>query len=219
MAISLSSLLARFRSIDPATTRLAAAVLATVVLGWTGLRVSRSGAERRAELNRARSTLATFASLRQKYEPAVAAESIAWRRTWMELQELGVVGDERLAITQSVARAAEAAGLRDVKVLIGPPDTTGSETRLSTEGVRRKSATFSLLVECRGGLRAVIPFLGNLPPSVAATRLNLVRQDGRRRHQISLAVYELTFSNGPPPLWTSVERGDAGGGGRRRPGG
>lgn len=212
---------ARALAIDPAITRLIAAVLATAVLGWTAIRVSRTETARRTELNRAKSTLATFASLREKYEPAVAAESIAWRRTWMELQDLGIIGDERLAITQSVARAAEAAGLRDVRVLIGPADTTGSEKRLSTEGVQRKTAPFSLLVESRGGLRAVVAFLHHLPPSVAAIQLSLVRQDGRRSHKISLAVYELTFSNGPPSpsLWSSVERGDPRVSVGRRPGG
>ena len=67
------------------------------------------------------------------------------------------------------------------------------------EGVQSKSAPFSLLVECRGGLESVIGFLGQLPPSVAPTRLSLVRQDGRGPHRISLAVYELTFSSGVPP--------------------
>jgi site-specific recombinase XerC len=212
---------AQVRSVDPAITRLAAALIAVVLLAWSGSRISRIASVKATQLNRAKSTLATFASLRQKYEPAVAAESIAWRRTWMELQDLGIIGDERLAITQSVARAAEAAGLRDVKVLIGPPDTTGSEARLSTEGVRRKAAPFSLLVESRGGLRSVVAFLGHLPPSVAATQLSLVRQDGHRSHKISLAVYELIFSNGPPSpsLWSSVERGDPRDSGGRRPGG
>jgi hypothetical protein len=207
------------RTVDPGLTRLVAAVLAAGVLAWSGLRVAKAGDARRAELKRAQSTLASFATLRQKYTPAVAAESIAWRRTWMELRDLGIVGDERLRMTQAVLRAAEAAGLRDVRVSIGSADTTGSEGRLSTEGVQRKTAPFGLSVECRGGLRSVIAFLGQLPPSVSPTRLNLVRQEGRGRHHISLAVYELTFSNGEPSLWSSLERGSPGGGGNARPGG
>jgi hypothetical protein len=205
-------------SIDPALTRLAAAVVGIVVLTWVGIRIARVGDQRRGELRRAEATLATFADLRRKYEPAVAAESIMWRRTWMELQDLGVVGDERLRLAQTVLRSAEAAGLADVRVNIGPADTTGSEKRLSTEGVQRKAASFGLSVEARGGLRSVIAFLGQLPPSVSPTRLNLVRQDARGRHHISLAVYELTFSNGPPQLWSSLERPDSGGGGNARPG-
>ena len=193
--------------ISPAMTRILAAVLGTILLAWAGLKVTRAGAARRVELKRAEATLVSFDDWRRRYKPAVAAESIAWRRTMMELQELGVIGDERLALTQSISRAAEVAGLRDVRVTMAPSDTTGSDARLSTEGVRRQTAPFGLMVECRGNLQAVVAFLGELPPSVAPTNLSLVRQDGRARHRLSLAVYELQFSNGPPTLWSPLERG------------
>lgn len=195
-------------SFTPAASRLIAAVLSIALLGWAGVRASRAGAARRTDLRRAEATLATFADWRRRYEPAVAAESIMWRRTLMELQSLGVIGDERLALTQMVGRAADVAGLRDVRVLIEPPDTTGSHERLSTEGVRRQSAPFGLVVECRGNLQAVVTFLGELPPSVAPTNLSLVRQDGRARHRLLLAVYELQLSNGPSTLSSPLERGN-----------
>jgi hypothetical protein len=136
----------------------------------------------------------------------------------MEFQGLGVIGDERLAVTQAVTRVAEAAGLRDVRVLITAPDTTGSDERLSTEGVRRQSAPFGLLVECRGNLQAIVTFLGELPPSVAPTTLSLVRQDSGSRHRLVLAVYELQFLNGPPTLWSPLERSDSRSVGVRRVG-
>lgn len=204
--------------IRPVHSLLAAGLVALGLLGWSAVRSSRVEAARRVELRRASAALATFADLRQRYTPAVAAESIAWRRTWMELRELGVSGDERLELTQRVARAAELAGLRDVKVTIADPDTAGQQARLSTEGVQSTSAPFSLVVECRGGLQEVVAFLGGLPLSVEPTRLGLVRQGGRGPHRISLAVYELTFSNGEPPGWSSLERSSAGAGGIRRPG-
>jgi hypothetical protein len=194
---------------DPVFTRLAAATIAAVVLGWAGVRAAKARSTRVAELRVANATLATFEDWRSRYQPAVAAESIAWRRTWMELQGLGVVGDERLAMTRTVARAAEEAGLRDVQVVFGPSDTTGTDARLSTEGVQRKPATFSLQVQCRGGLREVVAFLGQLPPSIAATQVSLAKQDGRAKHRISLGVYELVFANGPPSFWSSMERRDA----------
>jgi hypothetical protein len=126
----------------------------------------------------------------------------------MELQSLGIIGDERLALAQSVSRAAEASGLHDVKVIIDAPDTTGSDARLSTVGVRRQSAPFGLVVECRGNLQAIVTFLGALPASVAPTNLNLVRQDGRARHRLLLAVYELQLSNGSASVSTPLERSD-----------
>src|SRR6058998_147365 len=208
MAPATSALRIGSMTISPAVTRLVAALVGTFLLAWAGFRVTRAGAARRSDLRRAEATLATFADWRRRYEPAVAAESIAWRRTLMELQALGVIGDERLALTQMVSRAAEVAGLRDVRVVIDLPDTTASDARLSTEGVRRHLAPFGLVVECRGNLQAVVAFLGELPPSVAPTNLSLVRQDGRARHRLALAVYELQFSNGPPPLWSPLERGD-----------
>ena len=108
-------------------------------------------------------------------------------------------------------------------IVRGTLDATGVEKRLSTEGIRRKAAAFSLLVEARGGMRSVIAFIGQLPPSVAVTRLSLVKQDARQRHRISLAVYELEFSNGSPPptsdLWPPVEPGAPVGGDGGRPGG
>lgn len=208
-------------AIPPAVTVLVAALLSVAILSWAGARAASAARTRHAELRRAESALQDFADLRRRYEPAVAAESIAWRRTLMELQDLGVLGDERLSVTQAVSRAAEAAGLSDVKVLIGPPDTTGSDKRLSTKEIGRKPAPFSLLVECRGGLRSVVAFLGQLPPPVAATQLSLVRQGAGQRHRISLAVYELTFTNGPPvsAVWSPLERGAPGSGSIGRPGG
>lgn len=219
MALSADSVRARAAAIDPAVTRLFAALAGGALLLWGGLHASRAGTANRADLRRAEATLATFAEWRRRYEPAVAAESIAWRRTLMELHSLGVLGDERLAVTQSVSRAAEAAGLRDVRVVIGAADTTGSDARLSTEGVRRQSAPFGLVVECRGNFQAVVAFLGELPPSVAPIALSLVRQDGTARHRVVLAVYELQFTNGPPTLWSPLERSDSAGVGVGRFGG
>ena len=208
MAFSVSSMKAWIARISPAVTRLVAASIGIALLSWAGFHASKAGVARRAELRQAEAVLATFADWRRRYQPAVAAESIAWRRTWLELRGLGVVGDERLALARALSRAAEAAGLRDVRILIQSPDTTGSAERLSTEGVLRQSAPFGLAVECRGNLQAVVTFLGELPPSVAPTQLILVRQDSRARHRLTLAVYELEFSNGPPTLWTPLERGD-----------
>ena len=207
--------------VSPSATRLLCAVIAIGLLGWAGVRARQRGETARTELRTARAALDEFASLRQRYRPAAAAESISWRRTWMELQALGVVGDERLASTQQVARAAESAGLSGVKVHIGPADTTGAEKRLSTEGVERKPASYSLVVEGRGGMRSVIAFLGRLPPSVAPTQVTMARQAGSARHRISLAVYELQFTNGPPPnsLWSSPERRTAADSSSRRPNG
>jgi hypothetical protein len=190
--------------LTPPVTRLAAAILGIVVLAWAGSRASRAGFERRATLRQARSTLATFADWRSRYRPAVAAESIAWRRAWMEARDLGVLGDERLAVTQHVARAAEFAGLQNVRVTIEEPDTTGSEARLSTREVRRRAAPFGLVVECRGNLQSILAFLGALPPSVAATSMSLVRQEGKARHRLTLAVYELDLENVPTPAVPSV---------------
>ena len=199
--------------------RVVAAGAAVVLLVVSGFRASRLDASRRQELRRAESVLETFADLRRRYEPAVAAESIAWRRAWLQLREAGVgaSGDERLSLAERVAGTAEAAGLRDVKVLIEAPDTAAQLQRLSTEGVQSRSAPYGLRVESRGGLESVIAFLGQLPPSVAPTRLSLVKQDGRGPHRISLTVYELTFTNGVPFDWSSLERGDAGAGGNPRP--
>lgn len=206
--------------ISPAASTLVAAVLSIAVLAWAGVRASRAATAHASDLRRMESTLHDFAELRRSYQPAVAAESIAWRRTLMDLRPLGVVGDERLALTQAVSRTAEDAGLQDVRVTIGPSDTTGPAKRLSSEGIGRKPASFSLLVECRGGLPAVLTFLGQLPPATAATQLSLVRADAHSRHRISLAVYELTTSNGPPQaLWSPVERGAPGDGRGDRPGG
>lgn len=213
----------RIPKLDPAVTLVAAAFVAIALLTWSGLRSGKAAAARKAELTRVRAELAGFEDLNRRYAPAVAAESLSWRQTWLELRHLGVFGDDRLGMTGTVSRAAEASGLRDVRVLIGPPDTTGAETRLSTEGIRRKPAPFSLLVEARGGMRSVIAFIGQLPPSVAVTRLELLTQDGPRRHRISLAVYELEFTNGSPPptsdLGPPLERGAAAGGSAGRSGG
>jgi hypothetical protein len=206
MAFSMASLKAWIRGINPAITRLVAAALGIALFAWSGMQASRARAATQAEVRRADSVLAMFAEWRRRYRPAVAAESIAWRRTWLDLQGLGVSGDERLALTRAVTRAAEAAGLRDVRVLIGLPDTTGSAERLSTEGVLRQSAPFSLSVEGRGNLQALVNFLGELPPSVAPTQLILLRQDGRARHRLVLAVYETEFPNGPTTLRTPLER-------------
>lgn len=222
---SLSGGLSRLKmpAFDPAVSLLAAALVSIAVLTWTGFRSARAAGERRVALTRARTELKGFEDLRARYAPAVAAESLSWRQTWIRLRDIGVLGNDRLGLTGTVSRLAEESGLRDVRVLIGPPDTTGVEARLSTGGIRRKPAPFSLLVEARGGMQSVIGFIGRLPPSVAVTQLSLVQQNGGRRHRISLAVYELEFTNGAPSipsdLWSPLERSAPGGGDGGRPGG
>ena len=211
-----------WRTIDPAWTLIGSALVVIGLLTWTGLRSSTAASARKAELAQVRAQLAGFEDLNRRFAPAVAAESLSWRQTWLQLRERGVFGDDQLGMTRAISGAAETAGLGDVRVLIGPPDTTGLEARLSTGGIRRKSAPFSLLVEARGSMRSVIAFVGQLPPSVAVTHLGLVRQAGNRRHRISLAVYELEFTNGSPVGTSSLrspveprasrggDRGDAG---------
>jgi hypothetical protein len=214
----------RLAEITPAHSRFVFAALAVVLLAWTAARVTRAGKAHRAALRDARASLATLDSWRRGFRAPVAAESLAWRRTTMEAHELGIAGDERLALTQAISRAAEAAGLRDVRVRLAPPDTTGSEARLSTEGVRRQPASFSLLVEFRGSLQAVVNLIGQLPPSVAATSMTLVRPDagagvGRARHRLTLAVFEISVLNDTPILGSPSERGDSPGGSDGRVGG
>jgi hypothetical protein len=208
-------------TIDPAVTRLAVALLAIGLLGAAGYRAARRASASRGDLRTAEATLASFADLRKRYSPAVAAESIAWRRTLMELQDLGIVGDERLATAQFLARAAESAGLQDVKVRVTDGDTTSLEERLSRGEVGRKPAVFGLSLEGRGGMASVVALLGRLPQSGTATSLSMTRQGGTARHRLSFAVYELTFANGPPTsgLWSPSERGGVGARGDRRPGG
>lgn len=200
----------RTRGLDSALTRLLAALIGAAALAWAGTRASQARAQTDGDLRKANETLATFARWRLQYQPAVVAESIAWRRTWVALQDLGVAGDERLALTRTLTRLAEEVGLRDVQVVIGPADTTAVDARLSVEGVRRKPAAFSLQIVCRGGLSQVVAFLGQLPPSVATSQVSLVRQDGRAKHRITLAVYELIITNGPASIWSSSQRRDSG---------
>lgn len=200
----------RLDEVTPAHSRFVFAALSAMLLAWTVARVTRTGNAHRAALREARASIAVLDSWRRGFQPPAAAESLAWRRATMKANELGITGDERLELTQAISRAAEAAGLRDVRVRLSPPDTTGSEARLSTEGVRREPAPFGLLVECRGNLQAVVNLLGQLPPSVAATSLHLARQDdrGRARHRLTLAVYELSFSHVTPSLGSPSQRGN-----------
>jgi hypothetical protein len=209
MKFSFPAIKARLVGVNPVITRLVAVAIGVVLLAWAGLRASHAGDVKRAEVRQADSVLSTFAEWRRRYRPVVAAESIAWGRTRLEVERLGVVGDERLALTRMVTQAAEAAGLLDVRVRIQSPDTTGSAERLSTEGVLRRAAPFGLSVEGRGPLQAIVAFLGELPPSVAPTDLVLVRQDGRARHRLTLAVYEIELPNGSPTVWTPQERSDS----------
>ena len=208
MAPNPSRIRAPFKSWSPAVTRLVLAGVSAALLAWTGLRATQTGNAHRSDLRAARAQLAAYDAWRRAYRTPTPAETAAWRRSRLEAQELGVIGDERLGLTQAISRAAEQSGLRDVRVRVASPDTTGSEARLSTEGVQRSPASFGLLVECRGSLQAVTNLLGHLPPSVAATNLHLVRQDGRARHRIMLAVYEVSFPNVTPSLSPSAERDD-----------
>ena len=205
-------------SAPPPVVLLAVAVFALVLLAGVGIRAWKLDSARQVDLRRAESVLSSFADLKRRYVPAVAAESIAWRRTWLDLQELGVGSSEQpLVLTQRVARSAEDAGLTAVKVHIEAPDTLGKP--FTAEGVQSKPASYSLRVECRGGLASVLAFLDQLPPSVSPTQFSLMRQDGRGPHRISLAVYELTLTDGAAADWSSSERGGAGVGRGDRPGG
>ncbi len=207
------------RGLRPEIVLVVAAAIALVVVALQGLRLARLTAARQQDVDRAEATLKVFADLRSRYRPAVAAESIAWRRAWLQVRELGAGGGDRLNLTQRLTQSAEDAGLTGVRVLIEPPDTASLLPRLSTEDIQSRLAPYSLRVECRGGMESVIAFLGRLPASVSPIRVSLVRQDGRGPHRISLAVYEFTFINGAPPEWSSFERGGAGSGRSGGPGG
>lgn len=194
--------------IPPGAVRLLAFGIGTALLLWGAASARRAGLATRAELRQTERTADMLESWRARFRPATPAESLLWQRRRLEVQDLGVAGDERLALARRISRAAESAGLSDVRVLVVEADTTDFATRLSHEGMERRIAPFGLAVEFRGNLQGVVAFIGELPLSVAPTQIGLVRQDGRSRHRMSLAVFELDLINGTTAIGTSLERGD-----------
>lgn len=190
MGATMSTLAQAIRS-DRAVARrltLSAILLAAAVIV--------GGVERRqiAPLNLRKTQLETTAArvrqFRSSFVPIAPAESASWKQMADSI-DIAVPRGSRLSLAQTLAKSAEDAGLRGVRVSFGKPDSSYVPPRsrgVSTSDVQ--PADYAISIDAGGAFAQVLSFINALPPTVSVTRL-VGSHDKRDTHyRITIAVYE-----------------------------
>ncbi|MFI5230226.1 MAG: hypothetical protein ACHQWU_14220 [Gemmatimonadales bacterium] len=165
----------------------AAALLVMLTLGVVAHRRLQPIEKQVAALRAASQTIVSF---RESYRAPTRAEAARWTAGADSLG-LSVDRGSRLPLAQSVARIAETAGLRDVRVRFATLDSVFVPPRVvgGTSGIA--PAEYTVVVECHGRYGGLLEFVNGLPSSVAVVRLTAGTSRGADAHyHITLAVYE-----------------------------
>ena len=173
--------------------------LALAVLGgWVGLSAQRARTRLTLDAIRLESDAARLEQWRREFRPVSATEAMRWRLVDANLTSLGVASSERVLVAETVARAAEEAGMVDVRVRFTAGDSSqGVAAREQRMGTRTlHPASYGLALHARGSYEGLVRLIGALPPSVAVWRVTSTREDGVIAHALALAVFEAVDGNG-----------------------
>lgn len=170
------------------------ALAALVVVGPAAL-VTQTAARRADALAQREATLAALVGAadawRAAYVPATSAESAAWRLSERRVRERGVDAVDRVALAQLVAQRAEELGIPDVRVGFAPVDDLAPAPALAVDAWTFEMAPYAVTVDFVADYRAIVGFIGSLPPQVAVRRLELERSETGVRASTLLVVYRL----------------------------
>ena len=98
--------------------------------------------------------------------------------------------DNRVALAQRVAARAESLGLARVRVKFAPGDSAVPPRRPDLSSSSVNIADYTLVLDCDGGLAAVLSLLNQLPPSIALERLTGAKSRGASQFRLTFAVFE-----------------------------
>jgi hypothetical protein len=169
--------------------------LALAVLGgWVGLSAQRARARLTTDATRLESDAARLEQWRREFRPVSATEATSWRLVDANLASLGVAPSERVTVAERVARAAEEAGMVEVRVRFTAGDSNQAVQRMGARAPH--PASYGLTLNARGSYEGLVRLIGALPTSVAVWRVTSTREGGAIAHALALAVFEAVDGNG-----------------------
>jgi len=193
----------RLTALRPRAVR-ALPTLAALLLLAGAFAMSRVARQRIDELRpvveRLEQLRATAERWQRDFVPASSAEMLAWRAVEDRVRTLGTFPDERLALAERIAAAAEGGGMRGVRVLFLSADSAGAGgfTRPTVGRIAFRPADYSLVLQGHGSLDAVHRALVALPPSVLVRHVALVREEGAVRLSAQILVFERSEAHATP---------------------
>lgn len=103
---------------------------------------------------------------------------------------VAVSRDNRVALAQQVAARAESLGLAGVRVKFVPVDSGVPPQRPELLSNSVNVADYALVLDCDGGMAAVLSLLDQLPPSIALERLTGAKSRAGSQFRLTFAVFE-----------------------------
>lgn len=164
------------------------ALLALFVSVALGLRARSQARIARDEARRIQGIGRSIAQFESAFRPVTSEE----RQRWSSIPDAGALGiapENRVGLTESVARIAEQSGLVHSRVSLGPSDSLPSADR-GPVAARVAAGNYTIAIDANGGFAELLTFVNALPVAVSVTRLTGWRDTTGARFHVILAVYE-----------------------------
>jgi hypothetical protein len=186
-----------FRRNRPFVEQIAAAVLVASVAVVLGLRARDRFIAIRLQQGRVSAEITAISRFRQAFRSAPNGRDSLRVAAASDSVVLGVPRRLRLSLAQTVALAAEEAGLRDVRIRFGGTDTAYVPPRSASGPSPVVVADYTVSLECSGGFADVLTFVSKLPVTVSLSRLRAAREPGNARGHffLTFAVYQSANDN------------------------
>jgi len=149
--------------------------------------------------NRLRSTDHDLTTFRSAFRQA-SLEERAFR--FPDSLAVFVAREARFSVAQRVAQRAEQLGLTDVRVRFAAADSAEAPTVPELSDAHVAVADYSIGLDCRGSLAALLSLVNALPPSVALQRVSAERVPvtGAVDYHLALAVFESAADSVATPV-------------------
>lgn len=164
------------------------ALLSLLVCLGLGLRARSQADAARMEAHRIEGIAQSIAQFESTFRPVTPEE----RRRWSTIPDsgaLGVAPEDKVALTESVARLAEQSGLLRSQVRFGPSDSLPGADRGAISG-SVAPGNYTIAMDADGGFAELLTFVNALPVAVSVTHLVGSRDTTGAHFHVILAVYE-----------------------------
>lgn len=167
----------------------ALAILAIAICVALGVRARKRSTAVHGEVDRLRSVASGIQQFQASFQPVTATE----RGRWAALPDSGagalaIAPENRLALTETIARLAESSGLEHPRVSFGAADSVVVARDIA--GLDAAPGDYTISIDAGGGFSELLTFVNALPVAVSVARLDGIRDSSRARFHVTLAVYE-----------------------------
>ena len=163
------------------------AVIAIVTAGVLGFMARTRLVPVRSELAQLRAAEAEIERFRSAFRPSQDIDARLVAPNWAAV---ALPRDLRVTLAEQLADRAEALGLTEVRVRFAASDSTAAPTQPNLLGTSVSVADYTIALECRGDLAAVLSLVNHLPFAVAVQRLTATRAANGTQYHLVLAVFE-----------------------------